>query len=51
MALLGLQDDYTHDGRVLFEIVRPTALPHSLTAHYGTLLNLARVYNSCLQDD
>jgi len=44
MALLGLQDDYTHDGRVLFEIVRPTALPHSLTAHYGTLLNLARVY-------
>jgi hypothetical protein len=44
MALLGLQDDYAHDGRVLLEVVRPTALPHSLTAHYGTLLNLARVY-------
>src|SRR5262249_16631839 len=44
LALLGLQDDYAHDGRVLFEIVKPTALPQSLTAHYGTLLELARVY-------
>jgi len=44
LALLGLQDDYVHDGRVLIEIVKPTALPQSLTAHYGTLLELARVY-------
>jgi hypothetical protein len=44
LALLGLQDDYVHDGRVLFEVINPTALPHSLTAHYGTLLELARVY-------
>ena len=29
---------------VLFEVINPTALPHSLTAHYGTLLELARVY-------
>jgi hypothetical protein len=44
MALLGLQDDYVNDGRVLFEVINPTALPHSLTTHYGTLLELARVY-------
>jgi hypothetical protein len=44
MALLGLQDDYVHDGRVLFEVLNPSALPTSLTAQYGTLLQLARVY-------
>ena len=44
MALLGLRDDYIHDGRVLFEVLNPSALPQSLTAHYGTLLELARVY-------
>jgi hypothetical protein len=44
LALLGLQDDYIHDGRVLFEALNPSALPQSLTAHYATLLDLARVY-------
>jgi len=44
MALLGLQDDYVHDGRVLFEALNPSALPQSLRAHSGTLLRLARVY-------
>jgi hypothetical protein len=44
MALLGLQDDYAHDGRVLFEVIKPSALPHSLTTHNETLLELARVY-------
>jgi hypothetical protein len=44
LALLGLHDDYAHDGRVLFEILNPSALPHSLTAHQDTLLELARVY-------
>jgi hypothetical protein len=44
LALVGLQDDFAHDGRVLFEIVKPTALPQSLTAHNDTLLELARVY-------
>jgi len=44
MALLGLEDDYVHDGRVLFEALSPAALPHSLTTHYGTLLSLARLY-------
>lgn len=44
MALLGLQDDYAHDGRVLFEVLNPSALPESLRAHSRTLLQLARVY-------
>ena len=44
MALVGLQDDYVHDGRVLFEAVKPSALPASLNAHSETLLQLARVY-------
>ena len=44
LALVGLQDDYVHDGRVLFEALNPSALPHSLTAHSATLLQLARVY-------
>jgi arylsulfatase A-like enzyme len=44
LALLGLQDDYIHDGRVLFEALNPSALSQSLTAHRDTLLQLARVY-------
>jgi len=44
LALLGLQDDYVHDGRVLLEALTPPALPQSLNAHSGTLLELAQVY-------
>jgi hypothetical protein len=44
LALLGLQDDYVHDGRVLFEALNPSALPSSLNAHSATLLQLAQVY-------
>jgi hypothetical protein len=44
LALLGLQDDYIHDGRVLFEALNPSAIPQSLTAHSQTLLQLAQVY-------
>lgn len=44
MALLGLQDDYEHDGRVLFEYLNPAALPLSSTANFGTLMQLAQVY-------
>jgi hypothetical protein len=44
MALLGVQDDYTHDGRVLFELLDPSALPKSLKAHHETLLQLGRAY-------
>jgi hypothetical protein len=44
LALLGLQDDYVSDGRVLFEIFDRDVLPHSLKAHSDALLELARVY-------
>ena len=44
LALVGLQDDYVHDGRVLFEALHPSAVPQSLTAHSATLLHLAQVY-------
>jgi hypothetical protein len=44
LALLGLQDDYSHDGRVLVEDLSPTALPDSLTLHRGTFVRLAQMY-------
>jgi hypothetical protein len=44
MALLGLKDDYSHDGRVLLEDLAGGALPFSLRQHHGTLIQLGAVY-------
>ena len=44
LALLGLKDDYTHDGRVLFEDLYAWAVPQSLQAHHATLIRLAQMY-------
>ncbi len=44
LALLGLSDDYAHDGRVLFEDLYDWAVSQSLRAHRETLLRLAQVY-------
>jgi hypothetical protein len=44
MALLGLRPGYAPDGRVLGEIISPSALPAGMRAHRGTLLRLGRVY-------
>ncbi len=44
MALTGLTDDYTHDGRVLFEVLNSASLPASVQAHLPTLTQLAEVY-------
>ena len=44
LALLGLKDDYAHDGRVLFEDLYAWAVPQSLQAHRETLIRLAQVY-------
>ena len=44
LALLGLQDDYAHAGRVLFEDLYDWAVPQSLRAHRATLIQLAQVY-------
>jgi hypothetical protein len=41
MALLGLKDDYTHEGAVLTELLDPREFPRSLTSpRYGQLANI-----------
>jgi hypothetical protein len=44
MALLRLHDDYAPDGRVLGEIIKPSALPRGMREHRGELLRLGQVY-------
>lgn len=44
MALLGLDDDYAPDGRVLGEIFTPSALPVGMREHQQELQQLGRVY-------
>lgn len=44
MLLLGLKDDYQHDGRAILELLEPSVLPKSLHAHSDTLLQLGQVY-------
>ena len=44
LALIGLRDDYAHDGRVLVEALDPGALPLSMRIHLGTLVQMAQVY-------
>ncbi|HMK22373.1 MAG TPA: hypothetical protein VK466_08550 [Terriglobales bacterium] len=44
LALLGLKDDYIHDGRVLVEALKPSAVPSPLTVHPLTLVALGQVY-------
>jgi hypothetical protein len=44
LALLGLQDDYRHDGRVLFEDLEGYAIPPSLRKSNGLTKQLADIY-------
>ena len=44
LALLGLQDDYVHDGRVLIDQLYDWAVPQSLIAHRETLRRLGDAY-------
>jgi hypothetical protein len=44
MALLGLTDQYRHDGRVLIEPLEPSGLPQTLHAHHETVLRLGEAY-------
>jgi hypothetical protein len=44
LTLLGLRDDYRHDGRAVVEALDTTALPVSLRAHQPTMVALAGVY-------
>jgi hypothetical protein len=44
MTLLGLTDDYQHDGRTIVELLDPKILPSSLHAHSDTLRQLGQIY-------
>jgi hypothetical protein len=44
LSLAHLKDDYAHDGRVVFEILKENALPDSLRDHRETLSRLAEAY-------
>jgi hypothetical protein len=44
MTLVGLTDDYQHDGRTILELLDPSVLPQSLHAHSETLLELGQIY-------
>ena len=46
LALAGLTDDYTHDGRVFFEVLNSTALPQAVRDHLPTLTQLAQAYEA-----
>ena len=45
MALTGLKDDYTSEGRVLLEDLDPGALTQTLRAHHETLIRRGQVYS------
>lgn len=42
MELLGLKDDYSHEGRVLFEIIKLSALPPAVRNNLATLIALGQ---------
>lgn len=44
MMLLGLRDDYAHDGRALFEVAESWALPQALRANRAYYEQLAQIY-------
>jgi hypothetical protein len=44
MELLGLKDDYSHDGRVLFEVLKDSALPPAVRKQLQALISLAQAY-------
>src|SRR5260221_2702755 len=44
LTLLGLKDDYAHDGRQLFEVMDHSVLPPAVQAHSGLLIALSQAY-------
>jgi len=44
LSLAHLQDDYAHDGRVIFEVLDEDALPDALVDHQDVLSRLAAAY-------
>ena len=48
LALLGLKDDYSHDGRVLYEDLGPGIMSGSGQSQRGTILALGRLYKQLM---
>jgi hypothetical protein len=46
LGLVGLRDDYEHDGRVLLEVLDEDALPDGVDRHRGTLVRLGQAYKA-----
>jgi hypothetical protein len=46
LSLAGLTDDYTHDGRALFEVLESGAVPPAVREHEVTLSRLASAFKS-----
>lgn len=44
LVLLGLKDDYQHEGRALFEVLANWAVPESLLDHRNVLTELAQAF-------
>ena len=44
LSLVGLKDDYAHDGRVLVEALDDDAMPEGLRRHKETVMRLAQAY-------
>jgi hypothetical protein len=44
LSMVGLKDDYAHQGRVLFELLNASAVPLALRDHRGVVQQLAAVY-------
>jgi hypothetical protein len=43
LSLLGLEDDYDHDGRAIFEIMTRGAIPHEIREHLHTAERMAHL--------
>jgi hypothetical protein len=43
LSLLGLKDDYGHDGRAIFEIMHRHAIPHEIREHLDTAERMAQL--------
>jgi hypothetical protein len=43
LSLLGLEDDYDHDGRAIFEIMMHDAIPYQIRGHLGTAERMAHL--------
>ena len=43
LSLLGLADDYNHDGRAIFEIMTRHAIPHEIREHLDTAERMAHL--------